>query len=193
MASNPICRKVKIRHSQSGKLDVVKGAISERLTLEETFVRRFKTLKSYGALVTLVYNDEVERIFPNPRAYGALPFERANDGPRLKVIEWALPKVSDIQVRNRTALTLPEYQETIVQDGRARDIGKDGRRHHTWPFREDDLGFEDIIIVSDEDVPTPQVDGRSYTLWTEAHQNNQLYIAGQRSGQFPTWHCKGKD
>jgi hypothetical protein len=98
MASNPICRKVKIRHSQSGKLDVVKGAISERLTLEETFVRKFKTLKSYGTLVTLVYSDEVARIFPNPWARDALPFERANDGPRLKVIEWALPKVSDIQI-----------------------------------------------------------------------------------------------
>jgi hypothetical protein len=96
MASNPISSKVKIRHSQSGKLDVVKGAISERLTLEETFVRSFKTLKSYGTLVTLAYGDEVARIFPRPQSHGALPFENANDGIRLKVIEWALPKVSDI-------------------------------------------------------------------------------------------------
>jgi hypothetical protein len=99
MARNPISNKVKIRHSQSGKLDVVKGAISDRLTLEETFVRRFKTLKSYGTLVTLVYSDEVARIFPKPQAHGALPFEHANDGPRLKVIEWALPKVSDTQIQ----------------------------------------------------------------------------------------------
>ena len=106
MASNPISNNVKIRHSQSGKLDVVKGAISARLTLEETFVRRFKTLKSYGALVTLVYSDEVARIFPDPQAHGALPFECGakdgpRDGPRLKVIEWALPKVSDMQIQER--------------------------------------------------------------------------------------------
>jgi len=88
------------------------------------------------------------------------------------------------KVKYITALTLPKYQETIVQDGRARDIGKDGLRHHTWPFREDALGFEDVIIVSDEDVPAPQLEGRSYTLWTEAHQDDQLYIAGQRSRQF---------
>ncbi|PMD33385.1 hypothetical protein L207DRAFT_535414 [Hyaloscypha variabilis F] len=162
MASNPISSKVNIRYSQSGKLDVVKGAISERLTLEETFVRRFKTVKSYGTLVTFVYDNEVANIFPNPQSHGALPFELADDGIRLKVIEWAIPK------------------ETIVQDGRARDIGKDGPRHHTWPFREDELGFEDTIVVSEEDIPAPQHEGRSYTLWTEAHQNDQLYIAGER-------------
>jgi hypothetical protein len=94
MASNPISRKVHLRHSQSGKMDVVKGAMSERLTLEETFVRRFRTLKSYGTLITLLYDDEVARLFPHPQRQGAVPFERASDGPRLKVIEWAIPKVS---------------------------------------------------------------------------------------------------
>lgn len=68
-----------------------------------------------------------------------------------------------------------------MRNGRTRDIGKDGRRHHTWPFREVDLGFEDTIIISDEDVPPPQLNGKSYTLWTDAHKNNQLYIYGQRS------------
>lgn len=96
MASSPISSKVKLRHSQSGKLDVVKGAISERFNLGETFVRKFRTLKSYGTLVNLVYDDEVANIFPVPWLHGALPFECANDGPRLKVIEWALPKVSVI-------------------------------------------------------------------------------------------------
>ena len=101
MANNRISKIVKILHSQSGKLDVVKGAISERLTLEETFVRKFKTLKSYGTLVSLVYSKEVARIFPDPQARGAFPFERANDGPRLKVIEWAVPKVSDMQMQDQ--------------------------------------------------------------------------------------------
>jgi hypothetical protein len=98
MASNPISGQVKLRYSQSGKMDVVKGAMSERLTLEETFVRKFRTLKSYGTLVTLVYDEEVARIFPHPQRHGALPLERANDGPRLKVIEWAIPKVSVLPV-----------------------------------------------------------------------------------------------
>jgi hypothetical protein len=44
------------------------------------------------------------------------------------------------------------------------DIGRDGIRHHTWPFLEGDLGFEDTIIVSDEEAPAPQFDGFSYTL-----------------------------
>lgn len=182
MTGHPISRQVKIRHSQSGKMDVVKGAISERLTLEETFVRKFRTLKSYGTLVTLVYGNEAARIFPDPQKQGAVKFERANDGPRLKVIEWAIPKVSLPQLNHiEFVLILLQFQETIVQDGRTRDIGKDGRRHHTWPFRENELGFEDTIIVSEEDVPAPQLDGKSYTLWTEAHENNLLYVNGHRS------------
>lgn len=60
------------------------------------------------------------------------------------------------------------------------DIGIDGRKHHTWPFSERDLGFEDIIIVSDEVPPPPQQEGRSYTLWTEAHERNQLFDNGKR-------------
>ncbi len=103
MARNPISRKVKIRHSQSGKLDVVRGAISERVNLEETFVRKFKTLKSYGTLVTLLYDDIVARIFPSPQAHGALPFQDAEDGLRLFAIEWAIPKVSDTEIRRNMA------------------------------------------------------------------------------------------
>lgn len=60
------------------------------------------------------------------------------------------------------------------------DIGKDGQRYHTWPFNETDLEFEDIIVVSDEVPPPPWEDGKSYTLWTTAHQENNLVINGRR-------------
>ena len=94
MANSPNAKTVNIRHSKSGKLDVVKGAISERLTLDESFVRKNKTLKSYGTLVTLIYGDDAARLFPNPQQDGAVPFEQTKEGLRLKVIEWAVPKVS---------------------------------------------------------------------------------------------------
>ena len=70
-------------------------------------------------------------------------------------------------------------QETILEENLV-DIGKDGRRHHTWPFNERDLGFEDIIVVSDEYPPPPSEDGKSYTLWTTAHEENNLVIDGKR-------------
>jgi hypothetical protein len=60
------------------------------------------------------------------------------------------------------------------------DIGKDGRRYHTWPFNEKELGFENLIIVSDEIPPPPRDDGRSYTLWTKAHEDNNLALNGKR-------------
>ena len=50
----------------------------------------------------------IHQICRNPMLHGALPFEIADDGLRLKVIEWALPKVSDYRIENRTALTLPK-------------------------------------------------------------------------------------
>lgn len=93
IANSQITKAVKIRYSQSGKMDVVKGAISERLTLDECFVRQYKTSKSYGTLVTLVYNDITRKLFPKPQQHGAVPFENSEDGLRLKVIEWAIPKV----------------------------------------------------------------------------------------------------
>ena len=111
MASNPISSEVKIRHSISGKLDVVKGAIAERLNLEETFVRKFSTLKSYGTLVALLYNEDVAKVFPSPLLHGALPFEIADDGLRLKVIEWALPKVSEFQNREQNSTDSTETLE----------------------------------------------------------------------------------
>ena len=71
-----------------------------------------------------------------------------------------------------------------MEDGQTCDIGKDGRRHHTWPHSDKDIEFEDIIVVSDEVPPTPQLDGKSYTLWTEAHEQNQLVLYG-RKGDIP--------
>ena len=96
MARSHISGLVKLRHSESGKLNVVRGAISERLFLSEGFVRKSQTLKSYGTLVTLPYYPESEAavLFPNARKLGAVPFERNADGYRLKVVEWAIPKVS---------------------------------------------------------------------------------------------------
>jgi hypothetical protein len=95
MARSHISRLVKLRHSESGKLNVVRGAISERLYLSEGFVRKSQTLKSYGTLVTLAYHpgSEAARIFPNAMQLGAVPYERHADGDRLKVVEWAIPKV----------------------------------------------------------------------------------------------------
>ncbi len=96
MAKSHISELAKLRHSDSGKLNVVKGAISERLILSEGFVRKSQTLKSYGALVTLPYYPESEGalLFPDARKLGAVPFERDADGYRLKVVEWAIPRVS---------------------------------------------------------------------------------------------------
>lgn len=169
MARSHISGLVKLRHSESGKLNVVRGAISERLFLSEGFVRKSQTLKSYGTLVTLPYYPESEAaiMFPGARKLGAVPFERDADGLRLKVVEWAIPK------------------GTILEDGQLCDIGKDGRRHHhtlhhTWPHSHEDIKFEDMIVVSDEVPPPPQLDGKSYTLWTAAHEHNQLVHNGRK-------------
>jgi len=73
------------------------------------------------------------------------------------------------------------------------NIGKDGRRHHTWPYSENKIEFDDKIIVSDEVPPSPQLDGKSYTLWTEAHENNVLQHDGRKSEPFCfIQHCMRK-
>lgn len=68
-----------------------------------------------------------------------------------------------------------------MENGQTSDVGQDGRRHHTWPYVEKDIEFEDIIVVSDEVPPASSLDGKSYTLWTEAHEQNQLVINGRKS------------
>jgi hypothetical protein len=57
MTNHTISHAINIRYSQSGKMDVVKGAMSDRIDLEETFVQKFMTLKSYGLLVAILYDD----------------------------------------------------------------------------------------------------------------------------------------
>ncbi|KAL5320456.1 hypothetical protein ACEPPN_011261 [Leptodophora sp. 'Broadleaf-Isolate-01'] len=160
MAKSHISELVKLRHSDSGKLNVVRGAISERIISSEGFVRKSQTLKSYGTLVTLPYHEgsEGELLFPDAKRLGAVPFEKAADGYRLTVVDWAIPK------------------GTTLEDGQTCGLGKDGQRHHTWPYSEKNIDFEDIIVVSDEVPPAPQPDGKSYTLWTEAHENNKLIV-----------------
>lgn len=93
MARSHISGITRVRYSDSGKLDVVRGAISDRLNLSEGFVRKFQTQKSYGTLVTLS-RSHGKKLFPNAKAMGAVPFEEDYEGYRLKVIEWAIPKAS---------------------------------------------------------------------------------------------------
>jgi hypothetical protein len=73
------------------------------------------------------------------------------------------------------------WQGTVIQNSRSHNVGKDGRKYHTWPFSERDIGFEDIIVVSDECNPDPQLEGISYTLWTTDHEKDDLHIDGERS------------
>jgi hypothetical protein len=96
MARSPITNSVKLRHSQSGKLDVVKGAMSDRLKLTEKFVRKSETVKSYGTLISLPYypGSEGQQLFPNAMQEGAVPLEQQYDTGTLKVVEWAISKVS---------------------------------------------------------------------------------------------------
>ena len=88
---------IRLRYSQSGKLDVVRGAIFERLNLGESFVHKFEILKSYGSLLSLPYDEEVRRQFPDPKLHGAVPFEQSKEGLRLMVVEWAVPAVCSRQ------------------------------------------------------------------------------------------------
>ncbi len=77
-------------------MDVVKGALSERQNLREQFVRMSQTLQSYGTLIMLPYweGGEGRIMFPSARQDGTGEFETNADGEWLKVIQWAIPKVS---------------------------------------------------------------------------------------------------
>lgn len=103
MARSALSRSVKLHHSRSGKLDVVTGAMAERMSLREKFVRKSATLKSYGTLITLPYclDSEGRSLFPGAVQDTAVHFERGEcelcgnlKCIKLKVIEWAIPKVS---------------------------------------------------------------------------------------------------
>ncbi len=67
-----------------------------------------------------------------------------------------------------------------MEKGHTRDIGRDGPRHHTWPYSDEVIEFEDTIIISDEVPPLPQHEGKSLTLWTEAREKNQLIEDNKR-------------
>lgn len=58
----------------------------------------------------------------------------------------------------------------------------DSGRFHTYPYKEKDknIWFEDDIVVSDETCPPPQSNGRSYTLWTNRHQSNELFEGNKK-------------
>lgn len=40
-------------------------------------------------------------------------------------------------------------------------------------------------MVSDEVPPASQTEGKSYTLWTKAHESNDLVLNGEKSNMFP--------
>lgn len=72
----------------------------------------------------------------------------------------------------------------MLENGIAREVGRDKDRHHSWPLNEKKIRFEDVIIVSDETPPPPQLNGKSFTLWTKAHEENRLTANNQRSMNF---------
>ncbi|KAH6714155.1 hypothetical protein BKA61DRAFT_56377 [Leptodontidium sp. MPI-SDFR-AT-0119] len=53
MVKSSVATAATLRHSPTGKMDVVKGALAERHKLTERFVRKSETVKSYGTLVAL--------------------------------------------------------------------------------------------------------------------------------------------
>ncbi|KAK0120220.1 hypothetical protein ONS95_011626 [Cadophora gregata] len=161
LARSSIATTVKLRHSQTGKMDVVIGALKERMELRESFIRESQTVKSYGTLVTVPWSKGQEGMlwFPNAIADGAVEFEKHPDGLWLKVIEWAIPN-------------------GIILENQSYDIATDEKKNHTWLSNDREIRFEDIIIVSDE-CPPAEENGRSYTLWTKAHEQNELFINGK--------------
>lgn len=68
----------------------------------------------------------------------------------------------------------------MIHNGQSHNIGKDGTRHHTWPFNERDIGFEDTIIISDESISAAQLFQTPYSLWTTDHEQDKLFIDGRR-------------
>lgn len=53
--------------------------------------------------------------------------------------------------------------------------------YHTWKTSQrNDISFEDLIIVSDEEVPPQNAQGLAYTLWTKDHEQNRLFVDGRR-------------
>jgi hypothetical protein len=113
LAKTSLVHRVKFHYSRDGKLNVVRGAISERLSLRDNFVRRFEASKSYGTLVTFEWcaGSDAQRFFPNGEQDGILescPYDPNFKG--LMVIEWAIPKVSTILIFGRVSTNLLSRQ-----------------------------------------------------------------------------------
>jgi hypothetical protein len=99
MERSSVAKSAKLRYSLGGKLDVVRGAMSDRRMLTEKFVRKSETLKSYGTLMLIDYNPGSggRRMFPNAFQDGAVPLERVerqHGVELLKVVQWSISKVS---------------------------------------------------------------------------------------------------
>lgn len=94
MSRSSFANTVNLRYSEAGKLDVVKGVLSDREKLAENFIRRSQTAKSYGTLLAVKYSTgaEGQLMFPNARQDGGV-FERPFGEEMVQVVEWAIPKV----------------------------------------------------------------------------------------------------
>ncbi len=95
MAKASFNGRLKILQSQSGKLDVLVGALSGRLALRETFLRESKAFKSFGNIVSLEYEkgSKARELFPNAMRDGDFVYKDQSRELRIKVIEWAVPVV----------------------------------------------------------------------------------------------------
>ncbi|TVY83310.1 hypothetical protein LSUE1_G001552 [Lachnellula suecica] len=181
---SPLNGSLKFFHSQSGKLDVVKGVMSDRLNLQEEFVRASEASSNVGTLVDLEYdssdpNSLGYRLFPNAVQDGAV-LRFADGFYWLKVIEWAIAKVglSHPNVKDMV-LTGVAKKGAPLQESVA-NVGKNNLRKHEYPEKERNLGFEDILIRSNEPILPCSFDGLSYTSWTVAHEQNQLFVDNKR-------------
>jgi hypothetical protein len=129
-------------------------------------------------------------MFPNPEKEGAVPFEYDEcDRPWLIAIEWVVTPVS-LHIQAYIPVSSHVCQDTIIEYGRPSiDVGANNTKYHDWEHGENDISFEDTIVVSREDIPPPcAIGGTSYTLWTKAHEKKELYIDGKRSAPSDS-HC----
>lgn len=91
--------QLKLFHSRWGKWDVINGATLERIRSEEKFVREFRVLKSYGTLLAIA-EEEAYDLFPDACDQKAFEYfhEKQQTGNFVIVVDWAIPKVRDINV-----------------------------------------------------------------------------------------------
>jgi hypothetical protein len=104
---------LQFRYSSTGKLDVVKGALFERLLLRESFLRLSKTVRNYGTLVSLPYSPRIQRIFPDPRKSGAVGFRHEDGEQRITTIQWSVPRVSNESSFYDSILSVAKFRERL--------------------------------------------------------------------------------